>query len=169
MVVLPRRQMYYGPMNTTTATAAPVRRRSTNGFPNAVIIEDIPAEQLAPAQGVLEAVVPVHLDAADKLSVKLYNYRGNLDSYGHDFTVGSVAEYTARNGGDVEAAIERAIDLGHNLYFAFNEGSMISAHPQERVARRELALGTIIEMDGHRFQILQAANNNLQLVPLPTV
>lgn len=145
--------MYYGSMNTTAnTTAAPIRRRAPHSIPTAIDITMIPA---------------IPMKATDKISVKLINYRGELSTYGHHFTLGSVAEYAARYKEDVEAAVARSAERGENLYYAIAEGILITAHRQAPVERTELALGTIIEMDGQKFQILQSPNDNLQLVPLP--
>lgn len=140
-------------MNTTAnATTAPIRR-APRSIPTTIDISQIPA---------------LPMKATDKISVKLVNHRGELSKYGHHFTLGSVAEYAARYGEDVEAAVARSAERGENLYYAIAEGVMITAHKQAPVQRTELALGTVIELDGQKFQILQSPNDNLQLVPLPT-
>ena len=100
----------------------------------------------------------------DRIAVKLKNYRGEIPTYFNDFTVGSVRGYAAQYSEDEEDAVKRAVSLGHNLYYAFNEGAMLTAHPQERIERTEVALGDIIEMDGQRFKVTPAPNQNIELV-----
>lgn len=109
------------------------------------------------------------LTAPARIAVNLPHYRGGRSAYSDSFTFGSVAEYAARYHEDVDAAVERSTRLGHDLYYAFNEGVMLTAHPQEVIERTEVALGDIIEADGKQFTVVPANNRNIKLVPLATV
>lgn len=148
----------------TTANATATRRRAPLFIPKTIDIEQIPAIQ---RKADLADITPFPLEAGDRISVKIINYQGQPRSYGHNYTLGSVAEYAARYGKDVEAQIAISKERGESLYFAIAEAVVISAHWQAPVKRLELELGTIIEMDGQRLQILQSPNDNLQLVPVP--
>lgn len=139
--------VYDGFMTTT-------RRNPVNSIPTTIDIHQIPA---------------VPLKAGDRIAVKLYGFRGTLSNYADNFTVGSVASYAAENGEDVTEAVERAERLGHSLYYAFNEGITITAHRQVPVERIEIQIGSIVEMDGKKFQVLESPNNNVELIPLPSV
>lgn len=120
-------------------------------MPTTVDIHQVPAKS-----------IPV----GTRISVRLINYRGVLPSYGSHFLIGSVAEYAKRYREDPVAAVAEATARGHKLYYAIAEAVVLSAHKQPYVERVELELGTIIETDGKKFQILQAPNENLALVPL---
>lgn len=154
---------YDGPMNTT-ANATATRRRAPLFIPKTIDLDQLPAVQ---RKADLADITPFPMEAGDRISVKIINYRGELTSYGHNYTLGSVAEYAARYGNDVEARVALSKERGENLYYAIAEAVVISAHPQAPVKRLELEMGSVIEMDGQRFQILQSPNDNLQLVPFP--
>ena len=101
----------------------------------------------------------------DRIAVKLKNYRGEIPTYSHHFTMGSALDTYDGN----EALVDRARSLGHDLFFAVNEGAMISAHPQEVFERTQVELGDTIEMSGEIFTVERTFNNNIKLVPLATV
>lgn len=148
--------MYDGAMNIATAT-----RRAPRSIPTEINFDLIPE-----AQASAEELVPVGLHANERISVRLINFRGELSSYGHNFTVGSVASYAARYHEDTAAAVARSEARGEDLYYAISEGIVVTAHRQEPVKRREVELGTIIEIDDRLFQVLQAPNDNLRFVPM---
>ena len=91
-----------------------------------------------------------------------------MSGFDRYFTVSSVAAYAAKCNEDVEAAVALSKERGEALYFAFSEGILITAHKQEPVQRFNIDLGSIIEMDGQKFQILQSPNENIEFVPFPT-
>lgn len=107
-----------------------------------------------------------HLEAPAKLSIHVSSWKGGMNDYPSNFTAGSVAEYAIRYKEDPEEAIARAEGFGHDLYYVFAEGSIISAHRQAPVERISLALGDLIEMDGHIFKLAEAANSNIKLIPV---
>ena len=43
---------------------------------------------------------------------------------------------------------------------------MISAQPETPVERKELLLGSLVLIEGARYQLLQAPNNNVRLLAL---
>jgi len=106
--------------------------------------------------------IPV-LRHGDRISIRMKNYRGERNSYADNFTVGSVAGYAEEYKEDPQPAIDRALRLGHKLYYAFNEGVMISAHPLERPERLELSIGDLVEFDGNIFRIHEVANRQIEL------
>lgn len=150
--------------NTVTAKAErPERKlRYPRSIPRAIDLSQIPDSQWKADP---KDIVPIGLPAGTKLSVPLMRPQGDMSSHGHSFTLGSVAEYARRYHEDVDEKVERAKSLGHSLYYAMAEGVMITAHKQAPVPRRNIEIGTIIEMDDQKFQVLQSPNDNLELVP----
>lgn len=107
-----------------------------------------------------------HLEAGDRVEIRLRSYLGGMDQHPSPFTTGSVAEYATRYNEDAEAAVERAKRLGHELYYMVNEGIAVTAHRQAHVERISLSLGDLVEMDGQTFTVTQAPNYNVKLVPV---
>lgn len=144
--------VYHGFMNTTkNAPVMTASRKAHQVIPTTIDLQQIPAQRF---------------EAGDKISVKLYSSSGAVEEYGSDFTFGSVASYAAQYNEDVEEAVANAKAKGHKLYYAINEGITITLHKQAPVKRTEVQLGSIIEFDGQKFQLLQSPNYNLELVPL---
>lgn len=104
----------------------------------------------------------ISLKDGDRIEVHL---RGHYPDY---FTLGSVKGFAEENGMDVAAEIARAVKNGHDLYYAWNEGITVTAHKQTPVDRTALHLGSLIEMDGQKFEIIRTPNYNIQLVPFAT-
>lgn len=82
------------------------------------------------------------------------------------FTLGSVATYAAKYGDDADAAVERAKERGHDLYWANKQGASITAHKQAHRTVWGLQIGDEIEVDGIRFRIERAANQNVKLTQI---
>lgn len=155
-------------MNATETTTAaptvsilPARRRLPRFTPTTPELELVPRYQLD-SEGKVEAL---KMEAGEAIAVRIYNYRGELNSYTSNFLLGSVAEYATRYGKDPEAAVAKAKADGHKLYYTVTEASVISLHHIPGPDRSTIELGTVIEMDGQTFQVLLAPNDNLTLVP----
>jgi hypothetical protein len=82
------------------------------------------------------------------------------------FKLGSVATYAAQYGEDEEAAVEKAKERGHELYWANKQSTTISAHKQAHRTVWGLQIGDEIEVDGLRFRIERASNQNVKLVQI---
>lgn len=82
------------------------------------------------------------------------------------FRLASVEGYAARYNEDPADQIARAIENGHELYWANKRGTMISAHPQDHRTVRAINLGDTIVFKGKTFRVEPAANNNVKLVEL---
>lgn len=80
------------------------------------------------------------------------------------YKLGSVANYAARYGDDVDAAVEQAKAAGHDLYWANPQGAMITSHPQDHRIERGVSIGDEITFRSIRFRIEAAPNNNVKLV-----
>ncbi len=146
---------------TTTVSILPARRHLPRFTPTIPDLEIIPRYQFD-GEGKIEAL---KMEAGEAIAVRIYNYKGELNSYASNFLLGSVAEYATRYGKDPEAAVAKAEADGHKLYYTVTEASVISLHHIPGPERSTIELGTIIEMDGHSFQVLLAPNDNLTLVP----
>ena len=106
------------------------------------------------------------LNTGDRLKLRLRNYRGELSEHYHHFTVGSVRASAKRYHEDEQEALDRAKAAGHPLVFATAEPSVISSHPETPVERKELLRGQLVLIEGTRYQLLQAPNNNVSLLAL---
>lgn len=82
------------------------------------------------------------------------------------FTLGSVATYAAKYGDDVDAAVVRAKEHGHALYWANKQGTCITSHKQPHITSWGLQIGDEIEVDGIRFRINPDHNQNVKLVQI---
>jgi hypothetical protein len=80
------------------------------------------------------------------------------------YKLGSVANYAARYGDDVEAAVKQAKERGEEMYWANPQGAMITSHKQDHRIERGVSIGDEITFRGMRFRIEAAANNNVKLV-----
>jgi hypothetical protein len=142
-----------------------IARRVPRSTPTTVDIDQIPALQ---RKDELADILPFPMAAGDLIAVRTIDYRGQLTSYARNFILGSVVEYAERYREDAEAAVAKARAAGHSLYYVITEATVISSRIIEKGPRIELELGSILQMDGQCFQLLQAPNDNLTLVPLPT-
>jgi hypothetical protein len=82
------------------------------------------------------------------------------------YKVGSVAAYAAQYDEDVDAAIADAKERGDQLYWANPQGAIITAHKQAHKIVRGISHGDEITVDGKRFRVEPANNNNVKLVEL---
>lgn len=138
-------------MDTTkTAPTVTPARKAHRAIPTTIDFQQIPAQQL---------------QVGDRISVNLFSSAGNVEEHGSYFTLGSVASYAAKYNENIEAAVANAKDRGHDLYYAISEGVTITLHKQAPVERTTVQLGSIIELDNRKFQILQSPNYNLELIP----
>lgn len=88
---------------------------------------------------------------------------GRLYSF---YTLGSVADYAAKYGDDVEAAVADAKARGHKLYWANPQATSITAHRQAHKTVRGINFGDTIIFNGIAFRVEPASNNNVKLVEL---
>jgi len=144
-------------MNATANTTATV----ASSFSRPLGTPSKPMLDLVPAGSVV-----TELFHGDRLSVKIIGYRGGFENFARDFTAGSVAGYALEYNEDPEAAVTRSKNLGHELHYIFAEGAMIALHPLEQPVRKTIELGSLAKFDGELFQVLQAPNDNLVLVPV---
>lgn len=82
------------------------------------------------------------------------------------FRLGSVEGVAARYNADPDKEIARAIEYGHELYWANKRSTVISAHPQDHRTVRAIEFGDTITFKGKTFRVEPAANNNVKLVEL---
>lgn len=84
------------------------------------------------------------------------------------FKLGSVEGYyrSSRDATEesVQAGIQRSISLGHELYYAFGTGAMITSHKRAKETKILLRFGDEIKFAGKTFRIEKAPNNNVKLV-----
>jgi hypothetical protein len=80
------------------------------------------------------------------------------------YKLGSVANYAARYGDDVDAAVKQAEERGDQMYWANPQGAMITSHKQDHRIERGVSIGEEITFRGMRFRIDPAPNNNVKLV-----
>lgn len=87
----------------------------------------------------------------------------------HFFTLGTVAGYAIQNGEDPFPAVEDAKARGHDLYWVNANAVCLSARPIAKEHVPGFKFGDIIILQGHRFRLDPAANNNVKLVELVPV
>jgi len=141
-------------MNATTNT-------TVNAFTRPLGIPSKPMLDLVPAGSTV-----TELFHNDHLEVKIVGFRGGIENFARHFTAGSVAGYAASYKEDTEAAVARAKENGHELHYIIAEASMIALHPLEQPVRKAIELGSLVKFDGELFQVLQAPNDNIHLVPV---
>lgn len=82
------------------------------------------------------------------------------------YTLGTVAGYAIQNGEDPFPAVARSEERGEKLYWANQNAVTISNPPQAKMEAPGFNLGGEIILQGHRFRIERAPNQNITLVPL---
>lgn len=82
------------------------------------------------------------------------------------FKLGSVATYAAQYDEDAEAAVKQAKERGHDLYWANKQSVSITSHKRAHRVVWGVQIGDEIEVDGLRFRIEAASNQNVKLVEL---
>jgi hypothetical protein len=80
--------------------------------------------------------------------------------------LGSVSLSARRYGDDELAAVKRAKELGHPLYFAFNLGSMIHSGPVVKTTKVLLKEGQRIRLDGTLVEVRYERDIYINLVPV---
>jgi len=145
---------YNGTMNATANTTATAFRRPL-GIPSKPMLDLVPADSTT-----------TEIFHNDHLAVKIIGFRGGFENFARHFTAGSVAGYAASYNEDVEAKVAQAQERGHELHYIIAEASMIALHPLEQPVRKTIELGSLVKFDGELFQVLQAPNDNLHLVPV---
>jgi hypothetical protein len=88
----------------------------------------------------------------------------------HEFQVGTIAGKATQDGHNVAAAVaqckQKMIDfpyMGHKLAWAFSLGAMITSEKRAKKFVKVQAWGDIIELDGVRYSLHKAANQNVEL------
>jgi hypothetical protein len=89
----------------------------------------------------------------------------------HKFRCGTIAGLAAQDGEDVDAAIaeckQKMVDfpyMGHKMAWANGTGSSITAEARAKVVVPAQAWDDVIELDGVRYTLVPAANQNVDLV-----
>ncbi len=80
------------------------------------------------------------------------------------FRLGSVEGLAARYNKDPDEQIARAIEFGHELYWANKCATIVSDRPQNHRTVRAINLGDTITFKGKTFRVEPAANNTVTLV-----
>ncbi len=102
------------------------------------------------------------LKASDVIAVPYQSIRhGILHSF---YTLGSVAAYAERYNECPVAAVDRAKSFGHELYYAFANGVMLTAEKQARTKHFVVNHGDMINAMDKSFLIAPAANRNIKLI-----
>lgn len=100
----------------------------------------------------------------DKIAIPFQSSRyGTLY---HFFTLGTVAGYAIERGEDPFPEVERAQANGHKLYWANANSVIISNPPQAKTETPGFNWGDELILQGHRFRLAPAPNNNCELIPL---
>jgi hypothetical protein len=88
----------------------------------------------------------------------------------HEFQVGTIAGHAAQDGDNVAEAVaeckQKMIDhpyMGHKLAWAFGLSVSITAEKRAKKYVRAVAWGDTIELDGVRYTLHQASNQNVAL------
>jgi len=141
-------------MNATANTTA-------TAFPRPLFTPTTADLKLVPAGSLV-----TELFYGDRLAVKIIGRHNEIESSPTSFTAGSVAGYAASYNEDPEAKVAWARSLGHNIHYLNAEVTMIALHPEKQPERKVIELGSLVTFDGHLYQVLQAPNRNLTLVPV---
>jgi hypothetical protein len=129
-------------MNNATPTAAQ-------------IIADFPACAIYAEDSAREFV------SGDKIAVlrETPNHGTVVESY----TLGSVAESAERYGQDPTEAIQRAVENGHEIFYASRNAKFMTAGPIVKKIVPGFRHGDEIRFSGHTFVIEPASNHNIRL------
>jgi len=91
----------------------------------------------------------------------------------HQFTFGTIAGHARLEGKSEIGAIARCVQLaeaepgaGHKLAWAFANGVSLTTGKREHKIICAQAWGDVIELDGSRYELARASNNNVKLIPV---
>ena len=73
------------------------------------------------------------------------------------------ARAAAKYGRDADEAVARAVDNGHELYWANQDAVVLTAGKQPHETVRGISHGDVITYNGKRFRVDPASNNNVRL------
>lgn len=79
------------------------------------------------------------------------------------YKLGSAAGYARQYGEDEQAAVDRAMQHGHKLFWANSMGVSLHNGPHQQVARPAHRLGDVIQFEGAAFRLVAAPNDNVEL------
>lgn len=114
-----------------------------------------------PGYTLIEAAADHEFTDGDRFGVPYETRRyGTLHRF---YTLGDVRSYARRYGDDENAAEARAVERGHELYYAFQNATVISTMQRERPVYPVLNHGDVISYAGKRFRIDPTANGNVKL------
>ena len=87
------------------------------------------------------------------------------------FQAGTIAGHAVQEGEDPDVAVAECLqkmkdfpDMGNTLAWAFGLGACVTAEAQEKRIVPVQNWGDIIELDGKRYMLLMAANQNVNVV-----
>ncbi len=91
----------------------------------------------------------------------------------HRFQVGTIAGHAEQDGKDVDQAVQecnqKMIDfpyMGHKLAWAFGLAVTLTSEPREKLVIKAQSWDDIIELDGKRYSLSKAANQNVALTEI---
>ena len=80
-----------------------------------------------------------------------------------DRVISSVMSYALENGECPIEAYNHAVAKGHNVYFVMHTGASISRAKQERGTKIRVEFGQLINFQGHIFELVPLAHDNIGL------
>ena len=90
----------------------------------------------------------------------------HIEGLNGDFYFGSVVNDAYKLDETPAQAIARTLGNGHEPFFAYGAGSMITAHKREKKYVRQFEFGDIVYFHGRSFELQPAANKNVKLVEI---
>lgn len=84
----------------------------------------------------------------------------------HFYCFGSVETYAEKNGMNGKEAIKRAMENGHELYYAYALGVMLTSTKQPHRTYPLLSIGQTFKFRGKTFMLTPAPNNNVRLLEI---
>ena len=101
-------------------------------------------------------------EEGDRFAMGFTSLRG--DRLYNFYTLGSVEGYAAKYKDDVAAAVERAKDLGHQLYWANTDATVIHSGPKSHDVVIGIEPNDVITFKGKRFKVEKVDRHNVKLV-----
>ena len=90
----------------------------------------------------------------------------HIEGLNGDFYFGSVVSLASRMNMTPNQAIYQEQRRGHEPFYAYGVGSMITAHKREKKYVRQFEFGDIVYFHGRSFELQPAANKNVKLVEI---
>lgn len=118
---------------------------------------------LASYPGFIIAQYPEHHQFSDGAQIAIPFQTRNHGTLYRFYTLGDVRSYAEKYGEDADAAEERARKNGHELFYAFQNATVISAGKQERRLYPQFNHGDVIRYAGRKFRIDPTFNGNIKL------